>query len=108
MEEKDKIVLSSLLGLSIALFLITIMPPLSQEVAYRGDTFQIVPVVTEDRMTRDAGQIVDIVQPDSSYLAHSPALTNLALALILALVFSVMVFLSTKVKLELFKGKIGQ
>ncbi|MGQ9719348.1 MAG: hypothetical protein ACUVWK_05900 [Nitrososphaerales archaeon] len=104
MEEKGKIVLSSLVGLSMALFLIIIMPPLSQEVAYQGEAFQIVPVVTEDRMTGDAGQIVDIVQPDSSYLVHSPALTNLALTLMLALVFSVIVFLSTKARTGQFKG----
>jgi len=99
-KERAKIVLSSFLGLSLALLLITIMPPLSQEVAYSWDAFSIVPALTEDLAKGDSSQMIDIVQPNSSYLINSPALMNLALTLIFALILSSILFLSIKTRLK--------
>jgi hypothetical protein len=98
--ERAKIVLSSFLGLSLALLLITIMPPLSQEVAYSWDAFSIVPAFPEDLAKGDSNQVIDIVQPSSSYLMNSPALINLALTLMFALIVSVILLLSIKTRLK--------
>ncbi|MCP8308546.1 MAG: hypothetical protein H3Z54_07610 [archaeon] len=100
MGERAKITLSSLLGLSLALLLITIMPPLSQEAAYSWDDFGKVPAFIEDLTKGDSNQMIDIVQPNSSYLIQSPALINLALTLVFALFFSSILFLSIKMKLK--------
>lgn len=96
--ERAKIVLSSFFGLSLALLLITIMPALSQEVAYSWDAFSIVPAFPEDLAKGDSNQMIDIVQPSSSYLMNSPALINLALTLMFALIVSVILLLSIKTR----------
>ncbi|MCP8315314.1 MAG: hypothetical protein H3Z51_00430 [archaeon] len=100
MGERTKIALGSFLGLSIALLLMTIMPPLSQEVAYSSGTISIVPTYREDITKGDSSQMIDIAQPDFSYLTQSPALINLALTLVFALFFSSILFLSIRMRLK--------
>ncbi len=100
MGEKAKIALGSFLGLSLALLLITIMPPLSQEVAYSGNAFGIVPTYREDITKGDSNQMIDMAQPNFSYLTQSPALINLALTLVFALFFSSILFLSIRMRLK--------
>ncbi|MCP8309391.1 MAG: hypothetical protein H3Z54_11995 [archaeon] len=100
MKERAKIAFGSFLGLSLALLLITIMPPLSQEVAYSGDAFGITPTYREDITKGDSNQMIDIAQPDFSSLTQSPALINLALTMVFALFLSSTLFLSIKMKLK--------
>ena len=100
MKERAKIVLSSFLGLSLALLLIAIMPPLSQEVTYSWDSFSIVPTLTEDLTKGDSNQMIDIAQPNFSNIINSPALINLALTLVFALFLSFILFMSTKMRLK--------
>ncbi|MEM2873591.1 MAG: hypothetical protein QXD82_05425 [Nitrososphaerales archaeon] len=98
--EREKIIVGSFLGLSLALLVIVIMPPLSQEVMYSSDSFRIIPISAEDLTKGSSNQIIDIVQPDLSYQLQSPTLINLALTLASAIFISLVFFLSIKMKLK--------
>lgn len=98
--EREKIIASSFLGLLLALLVIIIMPPLSQEVAYSSDSFRIVPILAEDLTKGSSNQIIDIVQPDLSYQLQSPTLINLALTLVSAIFISLVLSLGIKMKLK--------
>ncbi|MGB9659514.1 MAG: hypothetical protein ACPLY9_03190 [Nitrososphaerales archaeon] len=99
-EEREKIVIGSFLGLLLALLVIIIMPPLSQEATYSSDSFRIVPISAEDLTKGSSDQIIDIVQPDLSYQLQSPILINLALTLASAVFISFVLSLSIKTKLK--------
>ncbi len=98
--ERAKIALGSFLGLSLALFLIIAMPPLSQEFAYSRGAFSIVPASIEDLAKGDSNQMIEVVQPDSSHLINSPALMSLASTLMFALILSAILFLSIRTRLK--------
>ncbi len=98
--ERERIIVGLFLGLSLALLVIVIMPPLSQEVAYSSDSFRIVPISAEDLTKGSSNQIIDIVQPDLSYQLQSPTMINLALTLASAIFVSFILSLSIKMKLK--------
>ncbi|MEM3437922.1 MAG: hypothetical protein QXP55_05290 [Nitrososphaerales archaeon] len=97
-DEKEKIIISALLGLLLTLLIMSIFSPLSQEFTISFNAFSIILVSKEGLSESIFNQNIDITQPSLLYKLSSPTLINLTLTLIFALFLSSILFFCIKMK----------
>ncbi|MEM3383194.1 MAG: hypothetical protein QXL52_01035 [Nitrososphaerales archaeon] len=97
-EEREKIIISVLIGLSLTLLIMSTFSHISQEIIISFNTFSIIPVSKEGLSEGIFNQNIDITRPSLLHQLSPSALINLALTLIFALFLSSILFFIIKIK----------